>query len=65
MQYAPILFNQAGLPQQTAGFLASGVSAILLMLISVPGMLLADKWKRRTSIITGGVLMTGCMGKPE
>ena len=61
-KYAPTLFHQAGLPEQTAGFLASGVSAILMLAISVPAVLLADKWNRRTSILTGGVLLSGCMG---
>lgn len=62
-QYAPVLFHQAGLPEQTAGFLASGISAILFLLISIPAVIYADSWSRRTSIMTGGFLLTGCMGK--
>lgn len=60
-QYAPTLFEQAGLPEQTAGFLASGVSAILMCAITVPAVLLADKIPRRTSVISGGILLTSCM----
>ncbi|KAF6804952.1 MFS sugar transporter [Colletotrichum sojae] len=59
--YAPILFSRAGLPGETAAFLASGLSAILMLAISVPAFLLADKWGRRTSAISGGVGLTGLM----
>ncbi|MCJ1311744.1 hypothetical protein MMC25_005417 [Agyrium rufum] len=59
--YAPILFAQAGLPAGTASFLASGVSAILLLAISIPAYIYADRWGRRTSIITGGIGLTFCM----
>ncbi|OLN88781.1 putative polyol transporter 2-like protein 1 [Colletotrichum chlorophyti] len=59
--YAPILFSRAGLPGETAAFLASGLSAILMLAISVPAFLFADKWGRRTSAITGGVGLTSCM----
>ncbi|KAI1744727.1 general substrate transporter [Xylaria scruposa] len=61
LYYAPILFKQAGLSSENASFLASGVSGILMLAISVPGFLLADKWGRRTSAITGGVILSGCM----
>ena len=60
-QYAPILFAQAGLPAGTASFLASGVSAILMLAISVPAFLYADSWGRRTSILSGGVGLSFCM----
>ncbi|KAI1126969.1 general substrate transporter [Nemania abortiva] len=61
LYYAPILFKQAGLSSENASFLASGVSGILMLAISVPGFLLADKWGRRTSAMTGGVILSGCM----
>lgn len=32
-----------------------------MLAISVPAFLLADKWGRRTSAITGGVGLSGCM----
>ncbi|KAF2970385.1 hypothetical protein GQX73_g3227 [Xylaria multiplex] len=61
LYYAPILFKQAGLSSENASFLASGVSGILMLAISIPGFLLADKWGRRTSAITGGVILSGLM----
>ncbi|KAK5018507.1 hypothetical protein LTR39_000940 [Cryomyces antarcticus] len=61
LYYAPTLFAQAGLPSQTASFLASGVSAILMLLISIPAVLFADRWDRRTSVVSGGVILSGCM----
>jgi MFS family permease len=60
-QYAPTIFAQAGLPSQTASFLASGVSAILMLAFSVPATLFADKWGRRTSAICGGIILSGSM----
>lgn len=59
--YAPLLFQQAGLASSTASFLASGISALLMLLITVPAFLFADRWGRRTSIIYGGAVFTACM----
>lgn len=58
MEYAPLLFQQAGLKSAEASFLASGVSGIVVVVTSVPAILLADKWGRRTSTIVGGVGLT-------
>jgi MFS family permease len=55
------LFEQAGLSGQTASFLASGLSAILMSAISIPAFLLSEKWGRRTSAITGGIILSACM----
>jgi len=60
-QYAPTLFAQAGLPSQTAGFLASGVSAILMLIITIPAVILADRIGRRVSVLTGGIILTAAM----
>jgi len=60
-QYAPTIFAQAGISSQTASFLASGVSAILMLAFSIPATLFADKWGRRTSAICGGVILSGTM----
>ena len=60
-QYAPTLFAQAGLPGSTASFLASGVSAILMFLISIPAFLTVDKFGRRTIVIWGGLLLMFCV----
>ncbi|KAL1302720.1 hypothetical protein AAFC00_003075 [Neodothiora populina] len=61
LYYAPTLFAQAGLPATTASFLASGLSAILMLLISIPALLTADRVARRTSVILGGITLTACM----
>lgn len=60
-QYAPTLFAQAGLSATTASFLASGVSGLAMLAISIPAFMFADRWGRRTSVITGGLILTGCM----
>jgi Sugar (and other) transporter len=57
-QYAPLLFQQAGLQSAEASFLASGISGIVIVATSVPALLLADKWGRRTSTIFGGLGLT-------
>lgn len=61
LYYAPTLFQQAGLPEQTAGFLASGLSAILILAISIPATIFFDRWSRRASVIVGGVVLTTTM----
>ncbi|ORY68271.1 general substrate transporter [Pseudomassariella vexata] len=61
LYYAPLLFQQAGLQSSQASFLASGVSAIVIVLASIPASLYADKWGRRTSTLIGGVILTGTM----
>ena len=58
LYYAPLLFQQAGLSSSEASFLASGVSAIMIVVVSIPATLLHDAWSRRTSTITGALLMT-------
>ncbi|PGH00037.1 DNA-directed RNA polymerase III subunit RPC2 [Blastomyces parvus] len=55
--YAPLLFKQAGLSSSTASFLASGISAVLLCLASIPAFLYADKIGRRASALYGGSLL--------
>ncbi|KAH0360679.1 general substrate transporter, partial [Aureobasidium melanogenum] len=61
LYYAPTLFSQAGINAATSSFLASGLSAILILAVSVPALLLADKVSRRSSIIVGGCILTFCM----
>ncbi|KAL3417120.1 hypothetical protein PVAG01_11120 [Phlyctema vagabunda] len=61
LYYAPLLFQSAGLTSSTASFLASGVSAILIMLVTIPAFLYADRWGRKTSCVVGGLLMSVCM----
>ncbi|KAK2611083.1 hypothetical protein N8I77_004459 [Diaporthe amygdali] len=61
LYYAPILFRQAGLSGEKANFLASGVSSLVILATTIPASLWADRWGRRTSSITGGVLITVLM----
>lgn len=61
LYYAPILFTQAGLDSERASFLASGVSALVILGATIPATLFADRWGRRTSGILGGVLITSMM----
>jgi hypothetical protein len=60
-QYAPTLFAQAGISAKTSSFLASGLSAILMLAISIPAVLFTDSVSRRTNVITGGSILTFCM----
>ncbi|KAJ5914877.1 general substrate transporter [Penicillium tannophilum] len=57
LYYAPELFQKAGLASSEASFLASGISAIVIFASTIPGLLYADAWGRRTSILIGGVGM--------
>lgn len=61
LYYAPLLFQQAGLSSSQASFLASGVSALLIFLATIPAFLLSDCWGRRTSTIAGGLGLSACM----
>ncbi|VUC25256.1 unnamed protein product [Clonostachys rosea] len=60
-QYAPSLFDQAGISSTSSSLIASGVSSIAMLLVSIPGFMLADRWGRRTSAISGGLLLAGIM----
>ncbi|OQE16623.1 hypothetical protein PENFLA_c027G08822 [Penicillium flavigenum] len=57
LYYAPQLFQKAGLASSEASFLASGVSALVIFAVTIPGLIYADKWGRRSSIVYGGVVM--------
>ncbi|GLI72279.1 hypothetical protein PoHVEF18_000449 [Penicillium ochrochloron] len=57
LYYAPQLFQKAGLASSEASFLASGVSALLIFAVTIPGLIYADSWGRRSSIILGGIGM--------
>ncbi|KAK5991609.1 Glucose transporter GlcP-like protein [Cladobotryum mycophilum] len=61
LYYAPVLFTQAGLSGDQATFLASGVSAITMLAVTIPATLFADHWGRRISSIIGGILITALM----
>ncbi|GAB7341820.1 hypothetical protein MBLNU457_g0145t2 [Dothideomycetes sp. NU457] len=51
----------AGLPAQTSSFIASGVSALLMLAITVPALLLVDRFTRRSITLTGGLILTFSM----
>lgn len=61
IQYAPTLFMQAGISTDSSSLIASGVSSITMLVVSIPAFLLADKWGRRTSTVTGGLCLSGIM----
>ena len=56
LYYAPVLFTQAGLGSAKASFFASGISALLMMIVTVPATLMCDMWGRKTSSLVGGSL---------
>lgn len=58
--YAPLLFAQAGLNQNTAAFLASGVTGLVLVLTVLVGTSFIDKVGRRTLFIVGGIAVAFC-----
>lgn len=45
LQYAPVLFTQAGLSKDTSSFVASGVSGILLFVCTVACQFFTDTCK--------------------
>ena len=61
LYYAPILFAQAGLGSAQAGLLASGVNALVLLVVTVPATLMCDMWGRKTSSVVGGALISALM----
>ncbi|KAJ9157969.1 Sugar transport protein [Pleurostoma richardsiae] len=61
LYYAPVLFRAAGLGSDQAAFLASGVSAIVIFVVTVAATLLADAWGRRTATLVGGVGISALM----
>ncbi|KAL2800467.1 putative transporter [Aspergillus keveii] len=61
LYYAPLLFHQAGLSTSTSSFLASGVSAIVICLSSIPAFLRTDKAGRRVPTLYGGIVLATIM----
>ncbi|KAK6085738.1 MFS sugar transporter (H(+)-myo-inositol Co-transporter) [Seiridium cupressi] len=59
--YAPLLFQQAGLSTDQSSFLASGVTGIVIFLVTVPATIWADLWGRRPSLVYGGTSMAVLM----
>ncbi|KAJ6492031.1 general substrate transporter [Mycena sanguinolenta] len=61
LYYAPVLFHQAGLSTTSASFLASGVSGIVMVVLTAGCQFFQDKWPRRTQMISGGSVIAGSM----
>ncbi|KAL8990912.1 MAG: hypothetical protein Q9169_008000, partial [Polycauliona sp. 2 TL-2023] len=61
LYYAPIIFRQAGINSQKSSFIASGVTAIVIVAVTIPATLKADSWSRRMQTILGGCLISGCL----
>jgi len=60
LYYAPILFTQAGFTSQRASFLASGVSGIINLIVTIFAQLWVDKWGRRFPLVGGGLAISAC-----
>ncbi|KAE9391335.1 putative transporter [Gymnopus androsaceus JB14] len=60
LYYAPVLFAQAGLSASTSKFLASGVSGLLNVAVTIICTPFMDRMGRRRSTIIGGITM-GCI----
>ncbi|KAI2988360.1 transcriptional regulator family: Fungal Specific TF [Aspergillus niger] len=58
LYYAPMLFEQAGMTSSQASFLASGVSGIVIFVVTIPALIYADSWGRRSNVILGGLGLT-------
>jgi sugar porter (SP) family MFS transporter len=56
LYYSPILFSQAGLSSTQATFFASGLSALVILVVTIPATLMCDMWGRKTSSVVGGLL---------
>ncbi|KAI5456590.1 general substrate transporter [Mariannaea sp. PMI_226] len=59
--YAPALFRQAGISSDKGSLVSSGVASISMLLVSIPAFIMADKWGRRTSAISGGLSLAAIM----
>ncbi|KAK6344657.1 hypothetical protein TWF718_006615 [Orbilia javanica] len=54
LYYAPVLFSQAGLSSQSSSFLASGVTAILMLFCTAISLTYSDRWGRRPTLLYTG-----------
>ena len=61
LYYAPIVLQHAGITSQKSSSLASGVEAIVIIVVTIPATLLADSWSRRMQTVVGGCLIPGCL----
>lgn len=61
MYYAPTIFKQAGISENSATLIASGVDGVLNMLATIPAILFLDKLGRRMTLMSGALLMGTAM----
>jgi hypothetical protein len=59
LYFAPIVFSSI-FSSQTASFLASGVSGIVLTVFTLPAQIYVDKWGRKPMMVIGGTVMGTC-----
>ncbi|KAI9491632.1 general substrate transporter [Zychaea mexicana] len=57
MYYAPQIFKQAGIGEQSATLIASGVNGVLNMFATVPAIMFMDKLGRRKTLMSGAIFM--------
>jgi MFS family permease len=60
LYYAPILFTQAGFTSKGASFLASGISGIVSLIVTICAQIWVDKWGRRFPLVGGGLAISAC-----
>lgn len=61
MYYAPEIFKQAGLNDQRASLLATGINGFVLIIATLPAILFIDRLGRRFILISGAILMAASM----
>jgi sugar porter (SP) family MFS transporter len=61
MYYAPAIFKQAGVGENSAALIASGVNGVLNVLSTIPPILFLDRLGRRVVLISGALLMGSAM----
>lgn len=57
MYYAPQIFLNAGLKENSSSLLATGINGLVNMLATIPAILWIDRWGRRPTLISGGIFM--------
>ncbi|PWN34141.1 general substrate transporter [Meira miltonrushii] len=59
LYFAPVVFSSL-FSSQTASFLASGVSGIILVVSTIPAQIYVDRWGRKPMMVGGGISMAAC-----
>jgi sugar porter (SP) family MFS transporter len=58
MYYAPEIFNQAGLADEHASLIATGINGCVNVLATIPAILFIDILGRRVLLISGAIIMS-------